>query len=125
MALIEMGNLECGIIFFKWHSISALKCYLLMLKPLKKSHYYLMLTSLKQTITILGHIKHHDSRIGMDTGLDVCPKLYSLVSNSVGSRIGGWFSLLSYLGIPILALGAKKLELDLLGEVGTWNVSPL
>lgn len=61
----------------------------------------------------------------MDTGLDVCPKLYSLVSNSVGSRIGGWFSLLSYLGIPILALGAKKLELDLLGEVGTWNVSPL
>lgn len=43
----------------------------------------------------------------------------------MGPRTGGWLSLLSYLGVSILALGTKKLELNLLGEAGTWNVSPL
>lgn len=93
--------------------MSALKCYLLMLTPLK------------QTITTLSQMKHHDSRIGTDTGSDGCPKLYSLVSNNVGLRTGGWLSLLSYLGVPIQAPETKKLELGLLGGVGTWNDSPL
>lgn len=42
------------------------------------NHFYLMLTQLKETIT-LSHTKHHDSRIGTDPGLCGCPKLYLLV----------------------------------------------
>ena len=86
--------------------------------------------TLKQTITTLSHIKHHDSGIGIDIRIGRLPSPLFLSDNS-GAQ--DWWLAQSaqlYLGgrgvcVPILAVGTKKLELGLLGGMGDLDVSPL